>query len=47
VEDTDADDMVNKDADEAMKDAAPPGASDLPPEYQAVLAAGYDEDAPL
>jgi hypothetical protein len=30
-----------------MEDAAPPGVGDLPPEYQEVLAAGYDEDALL
>jgi hypothetical protein len=31
-----------------MEDAAPPpGAGDLPPEYQAVVAAGYDEEALL
>jgi hypothetical protein len=29
-----------------MEDAAPPPcARDLPPEYQAVVAAGYDEEA--
>jgi hypothetical protein len=31
-----------------MEDAAPPqGAGDLPPEYQAVVAGGYDEEALL
>jgi hypothetical protein len=28
-----------------MEDAAPPGTGDLPPEYQAVVAVGYDKDA--
>jgi hypothetical protein len=31
-----------------MEDAAPPsGAGDLPPEYQTIVAAGYDEEALL
>jgi hypothetical protein len=30
-----------------MEDAAPPRAADLPPEYQVVIATGYDEDAVL
>jgi hypothetical protein len=37
--------MVKQEANEAMEDAAPPGAGDLPLEYQAVLAAGYNKDA--
>jgi hypothetical protein len=40
-------DVVKKEADEAIEDAAPPNAGNLPPEYQPVLAAGYDEDALL
>jgi hypothetical protein len=30
-----------------MEDVVPPGAGDLPSEYQAVVAAGYDEEALL
>jgi hypothetical protein len=45
-EDDDHDDfdVVKEDADQAMAAAVPPGAGDLPPEYQAVVAAGYDEE---
>jgi hypothetical protein len=46
--------VVNEEADVAMEDAAPPrggdvlpGAGDLPPEYQALVAGGYDEEALL
>jgi hypothetical protein len=40
--------VVRKEADVAMEDAAlPPGAGDLPPEYQAFVAAGYDKKALL
>jgi hypothetical protein len=39
--------IVKQEANEAMKDAATPGAGDLPPEYQAVHAAGYYKDALL
>jgi hypothetical protein len=48
-EDDDHDDygVVNEEADQAMTVSVPPGAGDLPPEYQAVVAAGYDEDALL
>jgi hypothetical protein len=37
--------MVKQEADEAMEDAALPGAGDLPAEYEAILAAGYYEEA--
>jgi hypothetical protein len=40
-------DMVKQEADEAMEDAAPPGAGDLPAEYEAIIAVGYDEEALL
>jgi hypothetical protein len=48
-EDDDHDDydVVKEEADQAMTVFIPPGAEDLPPEYQAVVAAGYDEDALL
>jgi hypothetical protein len=39
--------IVKQEANEAMKDAAAPGAVDLPPEYQAVHAAGYYKDTLL
>jgi hypothetical protein len=40
--------IVKEEAVVAMEDAAPPsGAGDLPPEYQAVVAGGYDEEALL
>jgi hypothetical protein len=40
--------IVREEADMAMEDAAlPSGLGDLPPEYQAVVAAGYDEEALL
>jgi hypothetical protein len=40
--------VVRKEAAVAMEDATPPlGAGDLPPEYQAVIAGGYDEKALL
>jgi hypothetical protein len=40
--------VVKEEADVAMEDAAPPqGAGVLPPEYQAVVAGGYDEEALL
>jgi hypothetical protein len=40
--------VVREEANVAMEDVAlPPGAKDLPPEYQAVVAAGYDEEALL
>jgi hypothetical protein len=46
--------VINEEADVAMEDAAPPrggdvppGAEDLPREYQAVVAGGYDEEALL
>jgi hypothetical protein len=39
--------VIKEEADEAMADATPPGAGNLPPQYQAVLADGYDEQALL
>jgi hypothetical protein len=40
--------VVREEAAVAMEDAAPPpGAGDLPPEYQAVVAGGYDGEALL
>jgi hypothetical protein len=40
--------VIKKEADVAMEDIAlPPGAGDLPSEYQAVVAVGYDEEALL
>jgi hypothetical protein len=37
--------VVKEEADMAMEDTAPPlGARDLPPEYQALVAGGYDEE---
>jgi hypothetical protein len=46
--------VVKEKADEAMEDAAPPcdgdvppGVGDLPLDYQAVMAGGYDEEAML
>jgi hypothetical protein len=39
--------VIKEEADQAMEDATPPGAGDLPPEYQAVVVAGYDEEALL
>jgi hypothetical protein len=38
-------DVVKQEADEAMEDATPPAIDNLPPEYHAVLATWYDEDA--
>jgi hypothetical protein len=48
-EDDDHDDydVVKEEADQAMTVFVPPGAGDLPSEYQAVVAAGYNEDALL
>jgi hypothetical protein len=46
-EDDDDYDIVKKEADKAMVVATPPGVGDLPPEYQAILAASYDENALL
>jgi hypothetical protein len=46
-DDDDNYDIVNEEADEAMAVAAPPGVGDLPPEYQAILAASYVDDALL
>jgi hypothetical protein len=40
-------DVIKVEASEAMEDAAQPGADDLLPEYQVVLATGYNEDALL
>jgi hypothetical protein len=39
--------MVKQEADEAMEDAAPPGAGDLPAEYEAIIDVGYDKEALL
>jgi hypothetical protein len=46
--------VVKEEADVAMEDAAlprggdvPPGAGDLPPEYQAIMVGSYDEEALL
>jgi hypothetical protein len=40
--------VVKEEDDVAMEDAAPPpSVGDLPPEYQAVVAGGYDEEALL
>jgi hypothetical protein len=40
--------VVREEADVAMEDPTlPSGAGDLPPEYQAVVAGGYDEEALL
>jgi hypothetical protein len=40
--------VVKDEADVAMEDAAPPpGSGDLPPEYQELVAGGYDEEALL
>jgi hypothetical protein len=40
--------VVEEKIDMAMEDTAPPsGAGDLPPEYQAVVAGGYDKESLL
>jgi hypothetical protein len=40
--------IVKEEADVAMEEAAPPpGIGDVPPEYQAVVAVGYDKEALL
>jgi hypothetical protein len=39
--------VVKEEANEALEDTAPPGAGNLPPEYHAILAVGYDEDTLL
>jgi hypothetical protein len=47
-EDNDDDfDVIKEEASEAIEYAAPPSTGNPPPEYQPVLAAGYDEDALL
>jgi hypothetical protein len=39
--------VIKQEADEAMEDAAMPSAGDVLPEYEALLASGYDEEALL
>jgi hypothetical protein len=46
-EEEDDNHVVKDEVDVAMEDAALPGAVDLPLEYQAVIAAGYDKEALL
>jgi hypothetical protein len=46
-EDDDHFDIVKEEAGQAMEAAVPLGIGDLPPEYQAVVAVGYDEEALL
>jgi hypothetical protein len=40
-------DIIKEEADQAMAGAIPSGVGDLPPDYRACVAAGYDEDALL